>query len=199
MNGIEKITARITGDAENEIARIREEADASVKKIRTIYTETMKEETEGILEKGRKAAAEQKERLDNMAQMESKKMVLAAKQEMLDEAYERALTNLTELAEQDKVPLLAKLAAQASVSGTEEVIFSAGDRDAFGAKVVEEANRRLAEAGKQAGLTVSGKTAAIRGGLLLTDRNVEVNCAFETLVRLTRNETAGQVAKVLFD
>ncbi|MCI8514592.1 MAG: hypothetical protein HFI93_08230 [Lachnospiraceae bacterium] len=199
MNGIEKITARITGDAESEIAKIREEAEASVKKIQAIYEESKREETESILEKGRKTAAEQKERLDNMAQMESKKMILAAKQEMLDEAYERALTNLTELPEQDKIRLLAKLAAQASVSGNEEVIFSASDRDLFGARVVEEANRMLAGAGRQAGLKVSAAQAAIRGGLLLTDRNVEVNCAFETLVRLTRNETAGQVAKVLFD
>ena len=39
----------------------------------------------------------------------------------------------------------------------------------------------------------------IRGGLILSDGDVEVNCAFETLVRLQRGELDRQVAKVLFD
>jgi V/A-type H+-transporting ATPase subunit E len=199
MNGIEKITARITGDADGEINQIREEAEASVREIQAAYAESAQEETEAILAKGRRAAAEQKERLDNMAQMEAKKMILAAKQEMLDEAFDRALTHLTELPDAEKIPLLAGLAANASVSGVEEVIFPAKDREAFGSEVVKEANRILSESGRNAGLVLSEKTAAIRGGLLLNDRDVEVNCAFETLVRLTRNETAGQVAKVLFD
>ena len=47
-------------------------------------------------------------------------------------------------------------------------------------------------------LTVSEETRPIRGGFILKDNNVEVNCAFETLVRLQRAETAGTVAKLLF-
>ena len=47
-------------------------------------------------------------------------------------------------------------------------------------------------------MTVSKDAAPIRGGFILRDRNVEVNCAFETLLRLQRTETAGAVAKLLF-
>ena len=47
-------------------------------------------------------------------------------------------------------------------------------------------------------LTLSGETAPIQGGFILKDGNVEVNCAFDTLVRLQKAETAGQVAQRLF-
>ena len=47
------------------------------------------------------------------------------------------------------------------------------------AKAVEKAN---AASGKH--LTLAKDAAPIRGGFILRDRNVEVNCAFETLVRL---------------
>ena len=47
-------------------------------------------------------------------------------------------------------------------------------------------------------LTLSQETRDIRGGCILKNQNVEVNCAFETLVRLQRAETAGAVAKRLF-
>ena len=37
-----------------------------------------------------------------------------------------------------------------------------------------------------------------RRDVILKDGNVEVNCAFDTLVRLQKAETAGQVAQRLF-
>lgn len=37
------------------------------------------------------------------------------------------------------------------------------------------------------------------GGFILSDGPVEVNCTFDTLIRLQRGALAGEVAKVLFD
>ena len=38
----------------------------------------------------------------------------------------------------------------------------------------------------------------MKGGFILSDGKVEVNCSFDTLVRLQKTETAGEVAKRLF-
>ncbi len=199
MNGIEKITARIAADADREIALIQAEASASAEKIRAGYAAKAEAEAKAILERGKKAASERKERLANMAQMEAKKDVLAAKQEMLDLVFEGALEQLTALPAAEMTKLIAELAAKASVNGGEEVIFAAKDRETIGAAAVKAANAILAAKGKNAALVLSDKTAAIKGGFLLSDKNVEVNCAFETLVRLTKGTMAGQAAKVLFD
>ncbi len=125
-------------------------------------------------------------------------MTLAAKQEMLDQAFALALEKLTQLPEADYVSLLARLAASAAVSGKEALLFNAADREKVGSTVVSNANALLAEAGKPAALTLSDQTRAIRGGLLLSDGAVEVNCALETLVRLSRSEVTGEVSKLLF-
>ena len=124
--------------------------------------------------------------------MDARKTILAAKQELVEEAYGKALDQLCALSGQEKIGLLAGLLVRASSSGTEEAVFSAAD-SADGAKAVEKAN---AASGKK--LTASKDTAPIRGGFILRDKNVEVNCAFETLVRLQKAETAGAVAKILF-
>ena len=47
-------------------------------------------------------------------------------------------------------------------------------------------------------LTLAADTADIEGGLILRDGQVEVNCAFETQLRLLRESLAGQVAQILF-
>ena len=63
-----------------------------------------------------------------------------------------------------------------------------------GKAAVAKANEQLPK-GK---LTVAKETRNIAGGFILKDNNVEVNCTFDTLVRLQRAETAGAVAKKLF-
>lgn len=120
-------------------------------------------------------------------------MILAAKQDVVEEAYALALEKLCTMPEEQYIAVLSDLLVQASASGTEEAVFSAKDRPGVGKAAVEKAN---AASGKH--LILSDQTADIRGGFILKDRNVEVNCAFETLVRLQKAETAGAVVKKLF-
>ncbi len=47
-------------------------------------------------------------------------------------------------------------------------------------------------------LTLSRETREMAGGLILRDGSVEVNCAFETQLRMLREEMAAQVAGILF-
>ena len=47
-------------------------------------------------------------------------------------------------------------------------------------------------------LTLAQETRKIRGGFIMLDGDVEINCAFETLVRLQRETLEKQVAQVLF-
>ena len=195
MNGIEKITGRINEDAQREIDAITAKAEAEAAAITAKYQAQAEQEAADILARGRQNAEEREERLASVAQLEAKKMTLAAKQFVLGEAFDAALKQLTELPEEKYVALLAALAVKAARTGREKLIFSPADRNRYGAKVATMANGALGEKG---GLTVAEETRDIRGGLLLSDGDVEVNCAFETLVRLTRNQIAGDVAKVLF-
>ena len=47
-------------------------------------------------------------------------------------------------------------------------------------------------------LTLAGETREMEGGLTLRDGNVEVNCAFETELRVLREEMTAEVAAILF-
>ena len=196
MNGIEKITGRINDDAQREIDAIAAQAKSEADAITAQYEAQAEKEAAEILARGKANADERVERLASVAELEAKKMTLAAKQEVLDRAFDKALQDLTQLSEEKYVALLAALAVKAASTGNEKIILSPADRSRYGVKVAEMANSAL---GKQGKLTLSEETRDIKGGLLLSDGDVEVNCAFETLVRLTRNQIAGDVAKVLFD
>ena len=193
MNGIEKITQRIASDAQAEIDRILGDARDEAARITANYRAQADAEARDLDAKNEKAAAEQEKRLISAAQMKASRLQLAAKQEMVEKAYIQALDKLCAMPKEQYVDVLAKLLVEASSNGKEEAVFSKEDREQVGKAAVEKANQL---SGKQ--ILLSEETQPIRGGFILKDKNVEVNCTFETLVRLQKAETAGAVAKTLF-
>ena len=228
MNGIEKITARIEEDGKAENEALLAQARAEAAEIAAKYQGEAKAAAEEILAQGRRAAEERAKHLESMTQMECRKAVLTAKQDVIEEALQAAHKQLLDLPREQYVALLAKLAVQASATGREKLIFSAKDHIEVGRAVVAAANGQLAKAaapklpgevaGSKAGaildkvvsgasailsgtamLTLAEETRPMDGGFILSDGAVEVNCTFDTLIRLQRGALAGEVAKALFD
>ena len=196
MNGIEKITARINEDSRKEADAILAEARARAGEITARAKAEAQAVGDEVLAQGRRAAAEREDRLASTAQMECRKAVLAAKQDVIEEAFEQAHKQLLALPQEKYIALLADLAVQASVTGKEKLIFSAPDRARVGKAVVAAANGKI---GPDAALTLAKETRPMDGGFILSDGAVEVNCTFDTLIRLQRGALSGEVAKVLFD
>ena len=194
MNGIEKITARIQADAKAEAESIRLEAGEKAKGIRAGYQARAEEEAKAASEAGREAAKRQGERLESAAHMEAKQQQLAAKQACLDEAFDRAKQQILSLPDGEYAELLAKMAVRASKSGKEEILLSGKDRRRVGEQVAKRANE-LRKGGK---FTLSGETREMEGGLILREGSVEVNCAFETELRVLRESMAAEIAAILF-
>ena len=226
MEGIEKITARIAQDAQAEISRLTAETEEKVQAVLTNAAAQAQQEANEIVEKGRMAASERLERLNSASQMERRKLELAARQEVLGEAFALALEKLCTLPEQEYIALLTKLALEASSSGKEQLILSQKDRAAVGKQVVMAVNDALVKerapslpeevtrskvgafvdklvhnttaAVTGTGLTLSEETRDLKGGFIMVDGDVEINCAFETLVRLQREQMEKKVADALF-
>ena len=227
MNGIEKITARIETDMKAEIEAILKDGEAKAAAVKAEYEAKAKAEAAAAAEAGRAAAELRKERLESAAKMDAKKSLLAAKQECLDEAFDIVRKKLTSLSDEEYVELLAKMAVRSAKTGREELIFNAADRERVGAKVVSKANAMLAAAvapelpnevkdTKVGGiiakvvngasaliqgtamLTLADETREMEGGLMLRDGNIEVNCAFETQLRILRESMAAEIASILF-
>ena len=177
MNGIDTIIQRLNTDAKAETDALLEKARQEAAAVAARYQAQADKEVADLAVRNERLAAE----------------VLAAKQAVMEETYAKALEKLRNLPEARYVEVLTELLLQAAPHGMGEVLFSAQDRETVGQAAVDAANGR--SGGK---LTLSGETAPIQGGFILKDGNVEVNCAFDTLVRLQKAETAGQVAQRLF-
>lgn len=203
MNGIEKITGQIDADVQKEIDAALDQARAQAKEIEARYESQAQTQGEALRRKGEQDAALRRERLVDVARLEARKTLLAAKQDLVGQAFDLALKKLLELPDQEYIALLAKLAVAASRTGREQVIFSQKDRSRYGKQAVTMANDMLA---KQAGphadhtsmLTLAEESRPMAGGLILRDGRVETNCSFEVLIHLQRDALSAEVARVLF-
>ena len=198
MDGIEKITGRIAEDVGREIDELTAEARRQADEIAARYDAQAKRECEDILARGRRNADERVERLASVAQLECRKLELAAKQELLQQSFDAALEELCALPQERYITLLSTLAVEASSSGRERMILSARDADRLGEEIVKAANAALQRAGRRGELTLSQETRPIPGGFILAEGDVELNCAFDTLVRLQREKLEKEVAAILF-
>ena len=195
MKGIEKITARIENDGRAETSQMLKEAEDKAAAVLAEYKAKAEAETAAAVEAGKAAAQRQAERLESAAHMEAKKQFLAAKQACLDEAFAKAHKQLLALPDDKYAELLAKMAVKASATGKEEVLLNAKDRKRVGEQVVAKANELLRRKGK---LTLAEDTRPMEGGLTLRSGSVEVNCAFETELRVLRDDMASEIAAILF-
>ena len=66
---------------------------------------------------------------------------------------------------------------------------------AFLGKMVNSATAQITGTGL---LTLSEETRPIRGGFILVDGPVEVNCSFEAMLRLQREKLEKPAAEILF-
>ena len=199
MKGIDKITSRIIADAEAECRDVKRESDERCAAVRAENEKRAQDEYWRLVREGVKDTEQRVQRMDRTARLEAKKSVLNMKQEAVSRAFDLAKDKIAELPERDYVAFLAREAAEAAITGQEEVLLCERDRAAVGEQVVKAANERLAAKGLPGTLTLSDATREMTGGLVLKQGDIEVNCSVDTLLELVRGELAARVAEVLFE
>ena len=192
MKGTEKIIAHIRSDAEEQANAILAEAAEQCAAIKSGCEEQAKDTYAERIRAGVKECESRADSMKRMAQMESRKGVLALKQELVSASFDKAVEMIVALPREQYVSLLAKLASEAAVTGSEE---NARDREAIGADVVKAADALF----KGGSFSLSDETGSFAGGLILRRGSVAANCTAELLVELQRSGMASEIAKVLFD
>ncbi len=183
------ITAKIEADARQEadeiLAKSRSQADAIRNKCREELEQLDKATTERI-------AAERPEvfrRREIVANLDVQKELLITRRRVLDEAFERALEKLNELDEERYLALCENLLSEASSIGDEIVIVNPAEQY-ITESWIEEFNRKYKK-----DLVLGEGRESLTGGFMLIRDRIRVNCAWEMLLKVFREDREIDVAK----
>jgi V/A-type H+-transporting ATPase subunit E len=196
--GAERICRRILADARARAEAIAAEA---ANKSGVMLAEAEKEaekRREQILERAQKEAEEQKRRILGIAQLDARKEMLAAKQELINEAFKQALEALLNLDDSTYFAVLRKMLLASIKTGDEVVILSPRDKARVPAEFWKDLYRELAAIGNTNELSLGEEAPEISGGFILQSGGVEINNSFSSLLEMQRDELELEVAALLF-
>ena len=136
-------------------------------------------------------------RMQRMAELDERKLLLADKRRMMDRAFELALAKMKAMpAKQARAFLLDALTELAE--GGETLIVGTDNDGWMDDQFLQDANAALAAKGKTAALTLGSEKRKGVSGLILAKHDTEINCTYEAFLTSERLEMEAQVAQTLF-
>lgn len=196
--GADRIIRRILDDAGAKAETIKTEAAEKAEAVEAEAKQKAARRQEYLLNQARKEAEEQKRRIIGVAQLEARKELLTAKQELISEAFRESLDQLVDLDNNAYISTIRKMLLKLVETGTETVFCSAADLERIPDSFWKDINQELTDQGKKGELSLSKEPRDIRGGFILQAEGVELNCSFESLLAMKRDELEPEVASILF-
>jgi len=198
MAGVEKINQKILKDAQTQadeiIARAREEAKAFLEEEKKKADEKKNQ----VIAEAEAKAEEMKRRMLSTEALEVRKENLRAKQELLDEVFDKVIEALTNLPGDLYENLLMDMAVRAGMPGDSTLILSRNGREKLSKDFAGKLIKKLADKGIKANIKISDEDMDISGGFILKFGDMEINNTFDALVRSQRVQYEPQVVQILF-
>lgn len=187
MDGIEAIVEHILADAREKAAQIEAGAAEQIDQIKTQADQACAVIRQEADHKGQQAAASVINRASSQAALESRRVLLEARQTLIDEVIAEATRQLSELDAAEKKDLYVRMIQATGASGG-AVTTNAADQ-----ALMQEV---VAVLGKS--WELSGEPGTFSGGLILSRGRIEENLTFDLLVRNLRPQLAALAAGILF-
>ena len=194
MSNVKNITSKILKDAEAGKENILATATEEKNKIISKKVSSANEIAQEILDKAEVEAKSKKERVISSAKLKVRNNKLAAKQEIIDEVFEKSIDKLTKLSKEEFLNFVKNTISSMNLTGKQTLILIETGLKFVDAAFIEELNKKV-----NAEITLSETAGNFKGGFILENNGIEINSTYEALVSSLRDELEFEVAKVLFN
>lgn len=194
MSNIKNITSKILKDAEAGKENILATAEEEKNKILSRKLSSANEVAQEILDKAEVEAKSKKERVISSAKLKVRNNKLAAKQEIINEVFEKSVDELTKLSKEDFLNFVKNTISSMNLSGKQTLILNEAGLKFVDTSFIDDLNKNL-----NAQIILSETPGSFKGGFILENNGIEINSTYEALVSSLRDELEFEVAKVLFN
>ncbi len=197
--GADRIVQRILADARSRAEALVAEAKEQATRVIDGAEKRAIDQQKQDLKQAELQAAEESRCILGSVQLEARKNMLQAKQDIIEAVFNRALNDFSNLDPESYFQLLGRLIVAASEKGDELVILSPRDKERVPAGFMEGINKQLLSTGHKGDLAVAEQTRDFSGGAILQAGGVEINSSFAALLEMYREELEPAVAALLFE
>lgn len=193
MAGIESITSLIKQEATENAEKIISEANKTANEILAEAKKAADEKTKAALATEKAEADAVINKAKSAAELQKRRDLLCAKQEIITEIIEKAKKTLSSLPDKEYFELLIKLVKKYE-TGQEGVL-------ALGANDLKRVPSDFEESLKKASenkLTLSKEPINIKNGFLLLYGGIDINLSFDSLFDENLEELTDKVSAIVF-
>ena len=195
MDGLSKIITKIQEENAEECKRTLDEADKTAEKIISEAKTEAQEIKRQAAEKSEKEAALVMEKAASGAELEYRRIILAAKCEIIEAVTQAAMDYFAGLDDEKYFSYIERLAADGALAGDGKIMFSERDFKRVPKDFEKSLNQKL---GKGKSLSVSDEFASCRGGFLIIYPEMRVDCTFESLLDDAKEDIRDTLGRILF-
>lgn len=203
--GAEKIVESILSDSHIRADHIIKKAEEKASEITEQGKINAKKEEKTIIENASKEAEIRQQQIVSDAKLNSKRHILEAREDLMEETFQKAIEELKKLASHESGPYvnsLIKLTEEASLEiggGSLEIYLKEDDAKKIEASLNKIEKSVSDQTGNETTLNIGGTIDTIGGVTVKTaDGNVEVNNTIEARMERFRGVLRLEVARVLF-
>jgi len=184
--------------AKQEAASIEQAARAKAEAIAAKARQELDARRTAIAAQAGQRIALEERRIATKVELESRRELLKAKVDLMDEVFAAADDELARLPEEEWRALVRRLLLASTATKDEAVTVPTGQKERF-ASLLPQVNRELAELGRKGELERVEESSRIEAGFMLTTRDYTVDCSFRTLIDEHRPRLEPEVARLLFE
>ena len=196
MTELEKMKSQILDEANRSAGEILEQAKKEADAVMAEARKNAEAECQRISEKSEADAESLKGRAESSCDLQKRKAVLKAKQEVISEILKRAYKKMLASDTETYFDIIRKMLNKYVLPEEGEICFSSDDKkrmpDGFEKEIAAIA---AAKGGK---LIVSKEERNIQGGFVLIYGGIEENCTFKAMFDSRRGELSDKVHALLF-
>lgn len=196
MNGLDKLVARISGESDEQIKTIIDDAGAKAAEIKADCDRKIKAECERIEKKAQTEVETIEMRGKASAELKTKQILLTGKQELLNDTIAMAKEKLNSLSDREYIDFITKLFAKHIPAEDAVLKMNAADLKRIPKSVFDGFVQSAEEKGAK--LSVSEEPSEIKNGFILDFGGIEENCTFDALIDQNIEELQDKVKSLLF-
>ncbi len=197
----QQVTGDLTGlkqvifkEAQKKCEDLLAQAKVKAQEITQAAQKRAEQAAAGILAQAASEAQEQKRQLEIQAKLEQNKQTLAAKRELLAQAFSLALSSFAQLSQAEYQEFIFELLVASRDEACGTLVISPAEtriNGEFLSRVARELNWRLE-------IVQEDVPGLEGGGFLLRGEKLEIDCRLSTILELNRPQLEAEVARILF-
>lgn len=196
MSGLDKMKSQILDEANHSAEGKVAEAKAKAEEMIRAAKAEADAESLKISQKSEAAVQMYAERVKSSCDMQRKKAILQAKQEVIGEVLDKAYEKVLKLDDKAYFDMIRKMLDKYVQAGNGVICFSAADLK----RMPEGFEAEIQETAKSKGgtLALSQEPKEMTGGFILVYGGIEENCTIKAMFESNRDELSDHVHGLLF-